>query len=233
MHSRKQYLEELRKDYEQAGQLERGRLLDEAQKRTGMNRKYLIRVLGRWPRPRPVRRGRRGRPRAYGAAVLTALVEVWEMFEYPCGQRLAPILRRLVARLRRLGELRCTEEVAGKLVAISARVIDRLLAREKQVRHLKRERNPSVHPLLYQRVPVKVASEWDTHEVGNLQVDYVAHYGRSTGGEYVHTISIVDIASGWWEGQAIAGRSQRATQGRAGSDSVPLSVPDSRDPPGQ
>jgi len=33
MHSRKQYLEELRKDYEQAGPLKRGRLLDEAQKR--------------------------------------------------------------------------------------------------------------------------------------------------------------------------------------------------------
>ena len=212
MHAREQYLEELRKEYEQAGQLKRGRLLDEAQKRTGMNRKYLIRVLGRPPRPRRRRRGRRGRPRAYGAAVVTALVEVWEMFKYPCGQRLAPILRRQVARLRQLGELRCTEEVAGKLGAISARGIDRLLAREKQVRQLKRERNPSVHPLLYQRVPVKVASEWDTHEVGNLQVDYVAHCGRSSGGEYVHTLSTVDIASGWWEGQAIPGRSQRATQ---------------------
>ncbi len=212
MHSRKQYLIELRKEYERAGPVERSRLLDEAQKRTRMNRKYLIRVLSRQPRPRPVRRGRRGRPRAYGAAVLTALVVVWEMFEYPCGWRLAPILRRMVGRLRRLGELRCTEEVAAKLARISPRAIDRLLAREKQVRQLKRERNPSVHPLLYQRVPVKVASEWDTREVGNLQVDYVAHCGRSSGGEYVHTLSTVDIASGWWEGQAIPGRSQRATE---------------------
>jgi hypothetical protein len=144
--------------------------------------------------------------------VLTALVAVWEMFEYPCGWRLAPILRRQVGRLRRLGELRCTEEVAAKLGRISPRAIDRLLAREKRVRHLQRERNPSVHPLLYQRVPVKVASEWDTRKVGNLQVDYVAHCGRSTGGEYVHTLSVVDIASGWWEGQAIPGRSQRATE---------------------
>lgn len=212
MHSRKQYLTELRKEYERAGPGERSRLLDEAQKRTRMNRKYLIRVLNRWPRPERLRRGRRGRPRAYGAAVLTALVAVWEMFEYPCGWRLAPILRRQVKRLRQLGELCCTEKVAAKLDRISPRAIDRLLAREKQVRHLKRERNPSVHPLLYQRVPVKVASEWDTREVGNLQVDYVAHCGRSTGGEYVHTLSVVDIASGWWEGQAIAGRSQRATE---------------------
>lgn len=211
MHTRKQYLIEVRKEYERASPVERGGLLDEAEKRTRLNRKYLIRVLNRRWQPRRVR-ARRGRPRAYGAAVLTALVALWEMFEYPCGQRLAPILRRQVDRLRRRGELRCSDEVAGKLGAISASAIDRLLAREKGVRQLKPERNPSVHPLLYQRVPVKVASEWDTREVGNLQVDYVAHCGRSTGGEYVHTLSAVDIASGWWEGQAIAGRSQRATE---------------------
>jgi hypothetical protein len=46
MHTRKQYLIEVRKEYERAGPLERGRLLDEAQKRTGMNRKYLIVLLG-------------------------------------------------------------------------------------------------------------------------------------------------------------------------------------------
>ena len=56
------------------------------------------------------------------------------------------------------------------------------------MRPLRRERHPSVHPLLYQRVPVQVASEGDTHEGGNLPVDYVAHWGRSTGGEYVQTM---------------------------------------------
>jgi hypothetical protein len=54
--------------------------------------------------------------------------------------------------------------------------------------------------------------DWDRDQLGNVQVDYVAHCGRSTAGEYVHTISAVDIASGWWEGQAIAGRSQQASQ---------------------
>jgi hypothetical protein len=67
--------------------------------------------------------------------------------------------------------------------------------------------------LLYQQIPVKVAAEWDTNEVGNLQVDYVEHCGRSNGGEYVHTLSAADIASGWWEGEAIGSRSQQATKG--------------------
>jgi hypothetical protein len=43
-------------------------------------------------------------------------------------------------------------------------------------------------------------------------VDFVAHCGRSTGGDYIHTLSTVDIASNWWEGQAIAVRSQRAAK---------------------
>lgn len=212
MHAREQYLNEIRKEYERADRAGRQRLLDEAEKRTKLNRKYLIRRMGQAPKePNKVRRRWRRRARKYGAAVVTALVEIWETFEFPCGQRLESILRREVGRLRKLGELRCSDEVAGKLGEVSGKTIDRLLEREKRVRQLKRERNPSTHPLVYQKVPVKVASEWDTNEVGNLQVDYVTHCGRSAGGEFAHTISAVDIASGWWEGQAILGRSQAAT----------------------
>jgi len=69
-----------------------------------------------------------------------------------------------------------------------------------------------VQRLIYQKVPVKVAAEWDTSEVGNVQIDFVAHCGRSTGGDYIHTLSTVDIATNWWEGQAIAVRSQRAAK---------------------
>ena len=210
MHSRKQYLLEIRKEYEQADMEGRGRLLDEAQKRTRLNRKYLIRMLNGPLRPVAVRRRRRRRK--YGAAVGSALVELWEMFDFPCGQRLAPLLRGEVGRLRRLSELRCSDEVATKLQEMSPKTIDRLLVRERQVRQLRRGRNPATQPLMYQRVPVKVAAEWDTREVGNVQVDYVAHCGRSNSGEYVHTISAVDIASGWWEGVAIARRSQQATE---------------------
>jgi hypothetical protein len=57
-----------------------------------------------------------------------------------------------------------------------------------------------------------VAADWDTGEIGNLQVDFVEHCGRSTAGEYIHTISAVDIATNWWEGQAIAARGQHATK---------------------
>ena len=59
MHSRKQFLVEIRKEYEEADVDGRGGLLDEAQKRTGLNRKYLIRMLNAPLQPVAVRRRRR------------------------------------------------------------------------------------------------------------------------------------------------------------------------------
>ena len=211
MHSREQYLATLREEYLRGSKKQKTRLLNEARKRTKLNRKVLIRKLTGIPaavtKPR-----RRRRATNYGIEVKTALVKIWELFDFPCGQRLAPVLREQVRRLRQSGELRCREEVVALLEQISPKTIDRLLAGERAVRCLKRERKPPVHPLLYQRVPVKVASEWDRQQVGNLQLDYVLHCGRSTAGEYLLTLSATDIATGWWEGSPQLGRSQQATQ---------------------
>jgi len=211
MHSREQYLESLREEYRRAGKKQKKRLLNEARKRTHLNRKVLIRKLAH---PAKVGTSRKRLPRkaSYGPEVLVPLVQVWEIFDYPCGQRLTPVLRCELERLRKAGELHCRDEVAEKLGRISAKTIDRLLAREKRERQLRRNRNPALHPLLYQKIPVKVAADWETSQVGNVQVDYVEHCGRSTAGEYLHTLSAVDIASSWWEGEPIAQRTQEATQ---------------------
>ena len=45
MYSRDQYLKVIREEYLKKTKLEKGRLLDEAEKRTGLRRKYLIRKL--------------------------------------------------------------------------------------------------------------------------------------------------------------------------------------------
>lgn len=211
MHSREQYLDQVREEYRKADKHGRTRLLNEARKRTRMNRKVLIRKLAHPAAPQ--RKKKRGpRKPIYDGQVLAALIKLWEIFDYPCGQRLAPALRQEIERLRKTKDLVCSNEVAAKLKQISAKSIDRLLAREKRVRGLRQNRNPSVHRLLYQKIPVKVASEWDTSEVGNCQLDYVAHCGGSTAGEYIHTLSVADIATGWWEGEPIMGRSQAATK---------------------
>ena len=133
------------------------------------------------------------------------------MFDHPCGQRLEPLLKVEVQRLRKLGELNCSDEVAEKLLIISPRTIDEKLKDHKERQLLKRKYHRKKHPLLYQKIPVKLSDEWNRDELGNIQIDLVEHCGQSTRGEYICTLSCTDIAIGWWEGEAIMGRGQHAT----------------------
>jgi hypothetical protein len=48
---------------------------------------------------------------------------------------------------------------------------------------------------------------WDETEPGHFEVDLVHHCGPSASGEYVHTLQMVDVATGWSERQAVLGRS--------------------------
>jgi len=211
MYSRNQYLKALREEYLKAPKKEKGRLLDEAQKRTGLNRKYLIRKLRPSNNLDRRKEERRRRKVIYDGEVRAVLAKVWEIFDYPCGQRLKPLLLTELERLLRLGEVECTAEVAAKLLQISPRTIDIKLAHQREVLRLKQNRHPQPQPLLYQKIPVKLTGEWDREEPGNLQLDFVAHCGSSAGGEFINSLSAVDIAFGWWEGEAIMGRAQVRT----------------------
>lgn len=221
--ARQEYLHDLHAEYCRSAKPEKGRILDEAGKRTGLDRKVLIRTLS--PAHAFTPRQRKRRPATYDGAVLAALVKVWEVFALPCGQRLKPLLVPEIPRLRALGELRCSDVVAEKLQRMGSATIDRKLKREKTLRRLSRYRTPPVHPLLHQVIPVKTPDEWDREEPGQIQLDYVAHSGSSAAGEFCHTLSAAEIAFGWWEGTAIQGRSQRATQEALAAIRTRLPVP--------
>ena len=46
-------------------------------------------------------------------------MQVWELFDFPCWQRLAAVLREQVERLRASGGLKCSQQVADMLTGIS------------------------------------------------------------------------------------------------------------------
>jgi hypothetical protein len=209
MHSRNQYLKQLRIEYLRTrSKRGKGKLLDEAHKRTGLNRKYLIRKLKVLSNLDKKKVKVRRRKQIYDGQVRAALVRCWEIFDYPCGQRLKPPLSQEVQRLRELGELICSDEVADKLKRISARTIDEKLRHQKELEGLKRKYRRSKHPLLYQKIPVKLSHDQDRTKLGNVQIDLVEHCGQCVRGEYIHTLSSTDVTSGWWEGEAVMGRSQ-------------------------
>ena len=213
MYSRNQYLKELRSEYLKTKlRKEKSKLLDEAEKRTKLNRKHLIIKLRAKSNLDKDEKQRKRRRQYYDSYVREALVQCWRIFDYPCGQRLAPLLKTETDRLRRLGELKCSDETAKKLKEISFRTIDEKLKHQKEIERIRKKYQKKIHPLLYQKIPVKLSDEWDKNQLGNIQTDLVEHCGQSARGEYLNTISNTDISTGWWEGEAIMGRGQIPTQ---------------------
>lgn len=79
------------------------RLLNEARRRTRLNREVLI---GKLAHPAAKSEEETGpRKPVYDSAVKTVLIELWEILDYPSEQRLRAALRREVERLRESKEV--------------------------------------------------------------------------------------------------------------------------------
>jgi len=209
MHSRKEYLKRLQQRYFQCqSKKEKTSILNEYCKNTRQNRKYVISRMNSSFSSRP--KEKRKRKRIYDGYLKAALTKIWDIFDEPCGQRLAPLLKTEVDRLRQLEEIFICNEVAGKLKRISPRTIDRALRRQKEALHLNRKYRQKRNPLIYQKIPVK-AGGWDRSVPGQLQVDLVEHCGQSASGLFGNTVSVAEVAFGRWEGEAVLGKGQEAS----------------------
>lgn len=211
MESRNQYLVELRSEYlKLKSKKKRGELLDEAEKRTKLERKYLTQKLKPKSNLDKSKSQRKKKEIYYDNSIKPALVRMWKIFDNSCGQRLETSLRDETDRLRMQDELICSDEVAEKLKQIKSATIDRKLKHTKQI-ELAKKKYGKKHPLLYQSIPVKVFAEQDRSVLGNMQIDLVEHCGASAGGQFVNTLTATDIFSGWTEQSAVMGKSQEHT----------------------
>jgi hypothetical protein len=228
--SKHEYVARMQGRYLRATKAEKGRLLVEVIEVTGYGRRHALRLLwhGRFPDPRlaavqgrpvtgvgvPSRTGGRppGRPRVYAPVVVGALRTAAEASGWLCGKRLAPFLEELVPALEAEGALRLTAGDRVKLLAMSARTIDRRL------RLFRLQRDPknwhglgTTKPgtLLKDQVPVQTYTPWADQRPGFLEIDLVAHCGTTTEGFYLNTLVATDVATGWTECVAVWGKSQR------------------------
>jgi transposase InsO family protein len=205
---RRKYLRICQPRYQKASRKERTKLLNEMAQVTGLDRKTLIRLMkGDLKRKR--RRKQRGR--SYGADVDDVLRVVWDSYGFLCAERLTPNLMEMTQHLAAHGELRVSGETLDKLSTISISTVYRHQKRLTQdVPRLPRKhpknRNPYTHDVPMKRIA------WDEPEPGHFEVDLVHHSGPSTSGDYVHTLQMVDVATGWSECVALLGRSYVAME---------------------
>jgi len=165
LRARKEYAAVVKERYWKArSKKEKSLILNEYCANTGQARKYAIRKLR--CREKPDFGPRRRRTAFYDGQVTAALVKIWEIFDYPCGQRLKPLIGSQTDRLRQFGELAISDEVADKLKTMSAATIDRKLKHQKEVLHLQwSRRDHKAGPALKHQIAIRLTS-WDIAHLG-------------------------------------------------------------------
>lgn len=206
---RRKYLKRQWPRYRQADRAGRSALLTEMEQVTGLHRKHLTRLLRGPSLERRPRRRQRGR--TYGVAVRGVVATVWESLDYIGAERLTPALLPTARHLAAFGECRLTPEVEEQLGTISRATVQRLLGTLPRPTPRLPRRGPEQANRLRQEVPMR-RIPWQTADPGHFEVDLVHHCGASATGAYVHTLQMVDSATGWSERVAVLGRSQRAME---------------------
>jgi hypothetical protein len=175
---------------------------------TGLHRKGLIRLMNGSLERKP-RRKQRGR--TYGLEVDDALHIISETLDYICADRLTPNLVWMATHLAAHGEMDTSPLLLEQLERVSISTVKRRLKRIGQDRPRLPRKGPRRANKIERDIPMKRIA-WDEQEPGHFEVDLVHHCGNSASGEYVSTLQMIDIATGWSERVAVLGRSYLVMQ---------------------
>lgn len=197
-----------RRRYAKASRSQKSQVLDEFVAVTGFHRKAAIRRL-RGGRRRSG--GRQGRPPQYTPDVVAALLVFSEVRGCICSKRLGSFLPEAVALLNREGKVMVPADVRKRLIRMSPATIDHLLAKHRR-NGGKGRCTTKPGTLLRSQVAVRAFADGTNTRPGFLEIDLVAHCDETTAGEFVHTLSAVDVATRRFEPVALPNRSHQTVE---------------------
>jgi hypothetical protein len=87
--------------------------------------------------------------------------------------------------------------VLARAARLSPATIDRRLAPDRAQPPGRGRSLTKPGTLLKGQVPIKTFADWDDATPGFLEMDLVAHCGSTAAGEFLLTLSTVDVATGW------------------------------------
>lgn len=207
--SKREYLIQVKRKYWKCGKKQKTQLLNDFCEFTKYHRKYALSLLNkplsrRWKRYKT-------RQKKYSQEVIDALLILWRAVDEICAERFQPYIPELMRVLINCGELHLSSEVKYKLSAISLGTIKKILARTKHRSLVRISGTTKPGSLLKSQIAIRYLP-WKEVDPGWCETDTVAHCGTDVSGEYIFSLNIVDIASGWSEQGAIWGKGEMATK---------------------
>ena len=187
-------------------------MLDHLVATIGWSRANARRALVAALAPKVALRKRALRKPTYGYDTLKALIHIWNLTGRPSGKYLSVVMELWLLKLDQHGELdkeRFTPEVRDQLINISGATIDRMLAPTRKSLQLKGISATRPGSLLRNSITVRRAGAEHEKAPGFVEADLVAHCGPTLVGEFVRTLTVTDVFTGWTENIAIKNSAHR------------------------
>ena len=195
----------LRDRHRRSGKKEKGEIINELCEKLEVGRKHAIRLLASEKVGRPKNPVKRGRPGRYqDKAFKDALRRVWKIVRYPCGRVLKSAIPLWLSAIEEEHGV-FPEDIKLRLFAISPPTIDRILKPFKVEKGKSFTRSGGFR----EEIPIQ-GNIWDIKIPGYMETDTAVMCGGSLLGEFVNTLTMVDIASLWTETRAIFGKGSNA-----------------------
>jgi len=131
LESKKELIKKVKARYLKSNKKEKKEILNELGINTDLHRKYLITRLSAKTDLSYINPINRKRKEIYDTNVIYYLKKIWEIFDYPCGQRLEPMIKEYIDILEKFKEIIFPEDIKEKLLKIKSATIDRRLRRSK------------------------------------------------------------------------------------------------------
>lgn len=193
-------LQKLKLRYLKGSRRQKTLILDEFCATTELSRKHAIRLLNGEIKSHREHPGPKYR---YGAEVRRHVVALWEA----CGRICSRKMPRAIKIWLPFYEAKMSDETRYLLTQVSSSTIDRILhSHRKLVAKGLSTTRPS---LMKNKIPIKLLDS-AVIEPGFIEADTVAHCGTSMAGEFVNTLTMTDIFSGWTEVRAVWGKQSSA-----------------------
>jgi len=184
--------------YQKANRKYKKLILDEFCRVCCFHRKHAIRLLNKkdaGSKRKP------GRPSVYGDKERGVLEQIWLTANRPCSRRLQAMIGLWLPYYEK--EYGAVDPVVNSRIrGISSRTLDRLMKPVRRKHGSRGKCGTRPGTLLKNLIPIKTSHE-DVKKPGVMEADTVAHCGNSLEGDFVWSLTLTDIFSGWTANAAV------------------------------
>ena len=197
---KKAYYYAIKDRYLKATKQKKSLILDEFCKVCGYNKKYAIRLLNKEEPFFKKNKSPGRKPIYYSEDFINVLKNIWIATDYICSKRLKSAIPLWLPYYESIyGQL--SQKIIQELHKVSSATIDRIL---RPIRKIGNKGLCCTKPgsILKTQIPIKT-DNWDVTQPGFMEADTVAHCGNSTQGDFIWSLTMTDIHTGWTENRAV------------------------------